>query len=288
MYEEAHIASEIYCTFHLDLEQVKLLNELEGIKIQGYARSSTKNGRLRILLRLFFFSALNFFKWKQVYIFHEISPVILFHRFFESLNLIEHGEINYININTSPYYERSFYGFFKSKVLKNNYVGESDFFDYVYLGEMRRCPVGLAKKAKPLCLDRLGKKLNQQEIVTVNRIFYFDEFHLGKRNYLPNLLLTQPFSELSMMSESDKVRLYQKAIAGLDGRIVIKPHPKETTDYSLYFPEAEIITGNFPIELFSVNQIAFDKVLTVNSSGAKNTRNREIVMIKDELINGRV
>lgn len=287
-YKKTNIKSEIYCTFTLSSYQVKLFNDLDWLKIKSYVRNAKKIGRYIILLRLFFFSIINFLKWKQVYLFHEISPVILFRPFFEELILIEHGEINYIDINSSPYYINSVYGFFKTKLLKNSYIGESGFFDFVYLRDVWRCPEALAKKTKPLCLDDLSKDLTVQEIEIVNRIFAFDKHELGATDCCTNLILTQPFSEMDIMTESDKLKLYAKVIEGIDGKVIIKPHPRERTDYSLYFPKAKILKGSYPVELFAINKIFFDKVFTVNSSGAKNTLNNEIVFIKDELINGKI
>ena len=89
------------------------------------------------------------------------------------------------------------------------------------------------------------------------------------------LLLTQQFASLGQLTFDGQIDIYRHLFDYyLEGRRVrIKPHPDDILYYSLLFPEAELIEGNFPSELLP---LAFDRlpgtVCTVSSTGVNQIR----------------
>lgn len=84
------------------------------------------------------------------------------------------------------------------------------------------------------------------------------------------LLLTQPLTvDLLEKSEREQIEYYKSLVreysSGLD--VVIKPHPRDTADYSSDFPDAVILDKNMPVEILSISGIKpFKKTITYNSS----------------------
>ncbi len=83
------------------------------------------------------------------------------------------------------------------------------------------------------------------------------------------VLFTQTFSEDKIMSESEKVEVYKNILSRYDNsQIVIKTHPRETTDYRKLFPGIYIFDKIVPMELLSALGVRFKKAVTVNSTAA--------------------
>lgn len=59
-------------------------------------------------------------------------------------------------------------------------------------------------------------------------------------------------------------------------KIYIKAHPREKTNYKEVFKNfnIEVIENTFPIELFLLLNIKFDKVITLFSTGALNFKGK--------------
>lgn len=86
-----------------------------------------------------------------------------------------------------------------------------------------------------------------------------------------SVLFTQPWSESPSYDydEASKVEGYRKLVETLGvapSQLVIKPHPREETDYSQYFPEATVLKASFPSELMPILNVHVDKVITLNST----------------------
>lgn len=66
------------------------------------------------------------------------------------------------------------------------------------------------------------------------------------------VLITQPLSEDNMMSETDKVELYSRIIGNYGAQnVVMKPHPREKTNWAEIFPNMPIIPRQIPVELLT-------------------------------------
>ncbi len=96
---------------------------------------------------------------------------------------------------------------------------------------------------------------------------------------IPNntvLLLTQPFyTDKVVNSEKEQIKLYKQLVMKntseiSEEQLVIKPHPRDNTDYAPFFPEAVILDKNMPVEiLLLIKNAEFSKILSINSTAAK-------------------
>lgn len=129
------------------------------------------------------------------------------------------------------------------------------------------------KKAKKLDLNVLTKQINKKQKDEVVSLFIESGFDL---NILKNalLLITQPFSEDSLISEAEKIALYNDIIAEYSPkyRVIIKPHPRELTDYKSVVKEnILVINKDFPLEILDF--LVEDKTITgitISSSAINN------------------
>lgn len=84
-----------------------------------------------------------------------------------------------------------------------------------------------------------------------------------------DLLITQPLSEDRILSnEKTKIELYRTIIKkySKSDNILIKIHPRETTNYSEYFPGYAIIDVPFPIEIINFFPVKINRVITISST----------------------
>lgn len=254
----------IYSTNSLSAEIKSQINSLDGVEVRCVTHSQMK--RMRVFVSLFIFYMMNFFRVERFYIFHEVSPVVFFKFFRSKISLVEHGEINYLDISNVKFYKGSIYAFLKKKVMRDSFVGESTFFDEIYLKNIEKAPSKLKHKVHFLDLKSMFKLMAKSEVKLLNSIFLFDE-RCKKDCFKESvLLITQPFSELGIISEEAKLHIYQSALANELDKLVIKPHPKELTDYKTIFPDAVVLNSTTPFELFYINDVEFKTVITINSS----------------------
>lgn len=271
----------IFCTNFINNDKIKELNKLENVKFKKGLLPF--NNKIINFINILFYLLINIIKIKNIYIFHEVSPVILFHKLKKSISIIEHGESNYVIDANSYSYNKSIYKYFKFKILKNNFIGESKFIKKIYLTDLQRCPKVLIDKAEEFDLRILSKKLSHEELNALNNIYNFEKFdNLSSLS----LLLTQPFSELKLITENEKLEIYKTFIDACETEVIIKPHPLEKTDYSLFFPENKIINKNIPIELLDINNVNFEFVISVNSSAMKKLEAKKYIYIENKLLNG--
>lgn len=81
------------------------------------------------------------------------------------------------------------------------------------------------------------------------------------------LLLTQCLSEDHIMSEIDKINIYKKVLAKEnESEVIIKTHPRETTDYTIHFPRAVVFNKKIPFEIFELLHVNIRKAYTISST----------------------
>lgn len=282
-YKNEGIFSLIYSTEYIDSKIQAEINRLPGVNVRCLGRPNKKS-RVLIFIKLFFIYLLNIFKAEKVFVFHEVSPAIFFKLFKLRIILIEHGDINYRNIADLKFYKGSFYAFIKVLLMRQLYVGESSVFDEVYLRELHEAPLVLKNKARYLDLLYLSETLTIDERSIFNSIFLFDSDAYNSADFYDTvLLITQPFSELGIVSEEVKVAAYKNALVNIKTPVIIKPHPKETTEYGLYFPDALILNSVTPLEVFYVNKVQFDKAITINSSAIRSVYCKKRIILGTEI-----
>lgn len=104
-------------------------------------------------------------------------------------------------------------------------------------------------------------------------LYYFqvEEESLERLEKGKVLLITQPLSEDHIMSEDEKIAVFDSIIKqyGSDN-IIIKPHPREWTDYKKYFPNIEVFPKTAPFELLKLVAPKMNKVATFFSTAGIN------------------
>lgn len=89
---------------------------------------------------------------------------------------------------------------------------------------------------------------------------------VGKKD----LILTQPYSELGVITEAEKIACYRKIIARYDlqpGSTLVKTHPQERTDYKKALPGYSVCAERIPVEFFALLGSSISRVFTLTSTG---------------------
>jgi len=109
---------------------------------------------------------------------------------------------------------------------------------------------------------------------------------LQQASSMEAVLITQPFASDGDVSEGDLINIYQRALVGVNmSRLIIKPHPRDTVDYSKAFPGATILSAFVPFQLLSAMGFRFRKAVTISSSSISDVEDAEIVWIGNEIDN---
>ena len=100
-----------------------------------------------------------------------------------------------------------------------------------------------------------------------------------------DVLFTQCFSEDNYCSEEIKIKMYKDIVNCFSnvGNLIVKPHPREITDYSVIFPEAVIYKKKIPIEILILLGVKIERAITVNSSAVYNfPKTTKTIILGDE------
>lgn len=96
------------------------------------------------------------------------------------------------------------------------------------------------------------------------------------------MLLTQCFSENNAITEDTKISYYKRIVDQYpDDIIIIKPHPREKTNYKEIFKTVVQIPNQFPVEILNyMDSLKIDIGITINSSSLNNCSfiNEKIVL----------
>lgn len=155
-------------------------------------------------------------------------------------------------------------------LLSENGLGYSKNVSKMYLTGIKPIPEALRDKVEIIQFGAIWSRLDtnyKNYICSVFNIKTSDiEFFEGK----DNILFTQPLSEDAIMPEEEKVKIYKKVISEIPGKVVIKTHPREKTDYVTLFPECDVFSAPIPLELLSLVGVQFKNVYTLFSSAVLN------------------
>ena len=117
-------------------------------------------------------------------------------------------------------------------------------------------------------VQKLWNGLSEEHQNKIANIFNMSAKDLSTASSRSVVLITQPLSEDNMMAESDKVELYTRIVNnyGVEN-VVIKPHPREKTNWAQIFPDMPIIPRQIPVELLT-KLVSLNKVATFFSTAA--------------------
>lgn len=239
-------------------------------RISGARILSEKRKNLCIsLLTIYWFALRN--RNLPVYLGGWLHFTDLFIKRFKHLFYLEDGTLSYENV-TKPEHQvtKKREGWWRRLMYGDIYplFGLADGVECIYLTGILPIPDIILPKTKIIDLKLLWQRKSPTEKKRILDVFLFEENDLELMKECDTLLLTQPFSEYSsVFTESDKIEVYRRLLAGYDeSKVLIKVHPYEKTDYSVYFPSAQIINTPCPLELLMLQEITLHKVISVNST----------------------
>ena len=108
---------------------------------------------------------------------------------------------------------------------------------------------------------------NNEKRIFINDVFGISIKTLFECSKCKSILLTEPFSEMGILSEEEKIDLYNDIIKRIGTRdVAIKPHPMEKTDYNYFFPNNIVLAIKAPMQLLSLNGIKFEAAYSIFST----------------------
>lgn len=180
--------------------------------------------------------------------------------------LIEDGLGNYehVEVYRKQYEER----YFLNKVLgRKKRLGLENNVKKIYLTGMKEVDARIKDKVEIINLKELWLLKTEEEKKQILDILGIDHETLRRIKNCKNVVLTQPLSEDLVLTEEEKIEIYKKILNGyLESELLIKPHPREKTDYSKIFSQATVLKSNFPFEIISILDIKIDNLITLFSS----------------------
>lgn len=146
----------------------------------------------------------------------------------------------------------------------------------IYLTGLLPIPEGILEKVEKINLKELWDKRSPAEQQEIIRRFLPEGSKSISCWDVDTLLLTQPLSEDigTAFTEDEKVEMYRELLSGIDEQtVLIKPHPREKTDYRKYFPHINVLNTLCPMELLIIMGMKVRKAITVNSTAIYNLDN---------------
>jgi len=223
--------------------------------------------------------------YKETFVFLDYSAIS--HYFMikhKPLNLIEDGMDTYYVYHENWRIGLNYMFGFPRQFAKSKYIKS------VWVLYPEKLPETLKTKSVHFNILKYREYVNDDFLQKMLDI-YFDKSQnisnilTGCKNKKIFLLLTQSYSEFGHMTEEKKIEIYKNTIkkyAKSDHHIVIKPHPKETTDYHKIFPNNVILPGSVPIEILSDILPPIDVCITINSTALLNIDAKVKVRIEGE------
>lgn len=151
-----------------------------------------------------------------------------------------------------------------SILLPNKVSGDGDNVERVLLSGIKDIPAEINNKVEFFSLKKSWDMLSVTYRNSINRLFSFDEKEF---ECCEALLLTQPLSEDGFILEIEKIKIYQDIINQFGNmKVVIKPHPREKTNYSEIMGGCVVVDGQYPAELICLNAKKINTVITIFST----------------------
>lgn len=192
--------------------------------------------------------------------------------------LYEDGIANYsekILKNQSELKERLFKekNILKKIICKSILISPSFGFDdnvlKVYLTGLDNIPSFIKDKVELINVQELWNKKTIEKQVEILNTFSFDSNIKERIKGKTTILFTQPLSEDNVISEIEKIEIYSKILKNYSkDEVVIKTHPRETTDYKKIFKDYLILDNPFPFEIMNLLGIKFKRAVTLFSTAA--------------------
>ncbi len=115
-------------------------------------------------------------------------------------------------------------------------------------------------------IKSLWHQKTPEEKQLIGKVFHLSPETLHTLSTKKIILVTQPLSEDEIVTEEQKQAFYRDIMQSYPAnQFVIKPHPREKTDWTTVFPHAPVISRQVPMELLSV-MAPIEKLVTFFST----------------------
>ncbi len=220
--------------------------------------------------------AVSFKEYKNIYVFHDDTWIAKYLKCaMIPYHLLEDGLDSYKTITKSPFAYMAHKDNLKAQ-FKNifrvgyTYCGFDRFTKTVEVNSVDG--VEIKHLAKNKLIERPRKpmfdSLTSTDMDLLKNIFLKDVPDFDDRHSV--LLLTQPlFIDKTVESEVKQLEIYKNAVHRYIGeyKLIVKPHPRDTSDYSGFFSQAIILDKNMPLEILAmIKKPHFAKVLSIDST----------------------
>lgn len=191
--------------------------------------------------------------------------------YFDHIIYLEDGCSNYRVREVTPQPQSSWLGKWRHAIFGPLYTdaGWADKVEKIYLTGILPIPDGIAAKVELFNLKKQWDKRSPDEQQEIIRLFLPEGVDVVPGQEAKVLLLTQPLSEDlgAELTEEDKIGMYRVILSGIEEQtVLIKPHPRERTDYRKYFPQATVLNQFCPMELLNIMGLKTKKAITVRST----------------------
>lgn len=148
--------------------------------------------------------------------------------------------------------------------------GHNDYVRQIVLtGRGGEAPADLRDKCCIINLMAIWKEKTAAEKKRIKDFFDFPEERIKKllSEGRDCYLVTENYYLAGEMTAEDQIAMYGEILKKYDNKkVVIKPHPNDYLDYKKHFPDCEVVSGFFPMELIPLEGIMIRKVIGVMSN----------------------
>lgn len=216
---------------------------------------------------------------------HDHLPYSRFLVHGNKMRIIEDGTMNYFPRPTRKgnWAERLLFG--GPLLVRKEYCWQQDYCAAEYLTGIKPDAISMqSSKAIKISITELWNKSDEQKKNKICEWFDISKEEIETLRRFDSILLTSSYSEDGDLTEEEKIDMYKQQLENIDiSKLVIKPHPREETDYTKFFPGVMVFRKKVPVELMSLLGVTFRKVYTVTSTAAYEFKNSEIVFWGNEI-----
>ena len=133
---------------------------------------------------------------------------------------------------------------------------------YTYAGDAAS-DIVINRKNEHIFLQEMWNDSSITKQKAINYIYNISEQLLFRLGCAETIILTDSMVTNQVLSEQELIEIYKPYI---DKDVVIKKHPIDVVDYKKYFPHAIICEGYIPMQLLTLNHIAFKRAITMFST----------------------